>query len=93
MRTSLDFEEKKAFEGIPSPPQDHASSTQEHDKDVRDLVAHDEESPETRSIAESQLPPPPDGGLQAWLKVLGSFLIYINIWYVVSQICVLWIHH
>ena len=25
---------------------------------------------------------PPDGGLNAWLKVLGCFLIYSNIWYV-----------
>ncbi|PVH97936.1 MFS monocarboxylate transporter-like protein [Periconia macrospinosa] len=32
------------------------------------------------SLAESQLPPAPDGGLHAWLKVLGGFLIYINIW-------------
>jgi hypothetical protein len=23
---------------------------------------------------------PPDGGLHAWLKVLGGFLIYSNIW-------------
>jgi hypothetical protein len=23
---------------------------------------------------------PPDGGLNAWLKVLGCFLIYSNIW-------------
>jgi hypothetical protein len=25
---------------------------------------------------------PPDGGLDAWLKVFGCFLIYSNIWYV-----------
>ncbi|KAH7563323.1 hypothetical protein BM1_00370 [Bipolaris maydis] len=30
--------------------------------------------------AESGLPPAPDGGLHAWLKVLGGFLIYMNIW-------------
>jgi len=24
---------------------------------------------------------PPDGGLNAWLKVLGCFLLYSNIWY------------
>ena len=23
---------------------------------------------------------PPDGGMHAWLKVLGGFLIYSNIW-------------
>jgi len=27
---------------------------------------------------------PPDGGLNAWLKVLGCFLLYSNIWYIVS---------
>lgn len=31
---------------------------------------------------ESAIPPPPDGGLHAWLKVFGGFMIYINIWYV-----------
>ncbi|UPX13510.1 uncharacterized protein EKO05_0004016 [Ascochyta rabiei] len=29
---------------------------------------------------ESIIPPPPDGGLHAWLKVFGGFMIYINIW-------------
>ncbi|KAB2107279.1 hypothetical protein AG0111_0g4568 [Alternaria gaisen] len=29
---------------------------------------------------ESAIPPPPDGGLHAWLKVFGGFMIYINIW-------------
>lgn len=33
----------------------------------------------TRTI-ESAIPPPPDGGLHAWLKVFGGFMIYINIW-------------
>jgi len=28
-----------------------------------------------------QLPAAPDGGLHAWLKVLGGFLVYINIWW------------
>jgi hypothetical protein len=42
--------------------------------------AHDPETIETRSLAGSQLPPPPDGGLHAWLKVVGGFLVYINIW-------------
>lgn len=29
---------------------------------------------------------PPDGGLNAWLKVLGCFLIYSNIWYAMRWI-------
>lgn len=28
---------------------------------------------------ESVIPPPPDGGLHAWLKVFGGFLIYVRL--------------
>ncbi|KAF2192610.1 MFS general substrate transporter [Zopfia rhizophila CBS 207.26] len=64
MPTSLDFEGEKALEA---------------DKQQRRRPS----TPETRdddAETESQLPPPPDGGLHAWLKVFGGFLIYINIW-------------
>jgi hypothetical protein len=27
-------------------------------------------------------PPPPDGGLQAWLAVMGGFLFVLNSWYI-----------
>lgn len=27
---------------------------------------------------ESVIPPPPDGGLHAWLKVFGGFMIYVR---------------
>lgn len=37
---------------------------------------------------ESALPPPPDGGLHAWLKVFGGFMIYINIWFVFRSLIV-----
>lgn len=80
MQTSLDFEDKKAFEGTSSVQQDGSSSTQEQDKESRDGLAEVEAGPEVQSIAGQQLPPPPDGGLHAWLKVFGGFLIYINIW-------------
>lgn len=33
-----------------------------------------------RNNTPAQLPAAPDGGLHAWLKVLGGFLVYINIW-------------
>lgn len=49
------------------PPSSHVTS---------DGVASGHE--EEQSIP--QLPPPPDGGIHAWLKVFGGFLIYINIW-------------
>lgn len=32
-------------------------------------------------IPSSGPPKAPDGGLQAWLQVLGGFLIYFNTWY------------
>ena len=34
-----------------------------------------------RNNTPAQLPAAPDGGLHAWLKVLGGFLVYINIWW------------
>jgi hypothetical protein len=46
-------------------------------QDLRD--SHGLETIEARSLAGSQLLPPPDGGLHAWLKVFGGFLVYINI--------------
>ena len=34
----------------------------------------------SRKSEKAQLPEPPDGGLDAWLKVFGGFLMYSNIW-------------
>ena len=50
-------------------PPNHAIPDKEAQLDARSTLT-----------ASSALPPPPDGGLHAWLKVLGGFLIYINIW-------------
>lgn len=49
-----------------------------------DLTPDQETQADVRSMftAESGIPPAPDGGLHAWLKVFGGFMIYINIWYV-----------
>lgn len=41
-------------------------------------------SHQTHHSKKSEIDPfhePPDGGLNAWLKVFGCFLIYSNIWY------------
>lgn len=35
----------------------------------------------TAVTTESVIPPAPDGGLHAWLKVFGGFFIYVNIWF------------
>ncbi|KAH6878173.1 major facilitator superfamily domain-containing protein [Alternaria rosae] len=55
----------------------------QQDKTASDHEAGDKEAKiDARSTltAESAIPPPPDGGLHAWLKVFGGFMIYINIW-------------
>jgi hypothetical protein len=85
MRTSTESDEKKAYEtaALDRDNQDGGSSAQEHAiRKQENGATLDEEQQDDHSIAESQLPPPPDGGLHAWLKVFGGFLIYINIWLV-----------
>jgi hypothetical protein len=43
--------------------------------------AEPDRNPLSRAVTtDSVLPPPPDGGLHAWLKVFGGFFIYVNIW-------------
>lgn len=32
------------------------------------------------SIKQAPIPKAPDGGLRAWLQVLGGFVIYLNTW-------------
>ncbi|QDS71643.1 hypothetical protein FKW77_007480 [Venturia effusa] len=43
-------------------------------------VDHEPISPSSKDGAIDPFGQPPDGGLNAWLKVLGCFLIYSNIW-------------
>jgi len=31
------------------------------------------------------VPPPPDGGLRAWLQILGAHLMVFNSWYVIVK--------
>ena len=89
VQTVMDIEEKRQINESPMLPHSNASSTGWHDEekdrngtrqnsDASD--GHDPEAIESQSLAGSQLPPPPDGGLHAWLKVFGGFLVYINIW-------------
>ena len=72
---SVDHEEKKVV-GVVGDEHAHARSL------TPSIV--DPETPEQDlelQRTQSALPPPPDGGLHAWLKVFGGFFIYINIWY------------
>jgi MFS family permease len=58
--------DSSAFEGSPEYPPEKLTHTTSHLSTV--------------SSAPSLPHEPPDGGLHAWLKVLGGFLIYSNIW-------------
>jgi hypothetical protein len=62
----------------------HDDVNQQDESTSNHEVAGDKEAQiDARSTltTESAIPPPPDGGLHAWLKVFGGFMIYINIWY------------
>ncbi|OCL04162.1 MFS general substrate transporter [Glonium stellatum] len=66
MSSTKALESEKAFEDVPAVLEAGVSV-------IRD--------PENNSASTpAQLPTAPDGGLHAWLKVLGGFLVYINIW-------------
>jgi hypothetical protein len=61
-----------------------ANQLQEKEEHVTE---DDEESPaaepvQSKSSAEKDASPIPDGGFQAWLQVLGSFFLLFNSWYV-----------
>jgi MFS family permease len=72
--------------------EEHAVSTSSssHEQRKADLEQqehgqHQDGEKDTNALSravttESVIPPPPDGGLHAWLKVFGGFFIYVNIW-------------
>lgn len=39
---------------------------------------------EKHAAAAPSVSPPPNGGLNAWLQVVGSFFFYFNSWYALS---------
>jgi hypothetical protein len=48
--------------------------------DEKPNIKHDSIQSSSKNGAIDPFGEPPDGGLSAWLKVLGCFLIYSNIW-------------
>lgn len=56
----------------------HESQPHDEEKGI-EPTEHAEKAFDTRSTktTESVIPPPPDGGLHAWLKVFGGFMIYV----------------
>jgi hypothetical protein len=98
MPHSLSLDDKKPVEtststiigeqAMPQPPtsrREHQQDLEKQDGVVNENDAQNSETPSTVTT-ESAIPPPPDGGLHAWLKVFGGFFIYVNIWSVSKSI-------
>jgi hypothetical protein len=72
---------------LPPVPGNASQGRKEEDMDMaqeEDVKTSDVEKVQSAS-RKSVIDPstePPDGGLHAWLKVFGCFLLYSNIWYV-----------
>jgi hypothetical protein len=74
----------KEEEEYSRPSTSNHEAIQHHGSEVSTPKAHDKEAQtdaHSTLTTESAILPPPDGGLHAWLKVFGGFMIYINIWY------------
>jgi len=82
---------------MPSFQGDAVDGQEEKEMDVLDGEGH-ASAQNTPPITDSETPaapkpagppgPPfsvPDGGLRAWLQVLGGFMLFFNTWYVVMQ--------
>jgi hypothetical protein len=62
-----------------------SQSYQQTDEEKQVNQVHEDVEPHLNPLStavttDSVIPPPPDGGLHAWLKVFGGFFIYVNIW-------------
>jgi hypothetical protein len=92
MSSSLDLEEKKPVAGGSQSTEEHvvsrptsATNYRHMDEEKQEHSIHEnaeaDRNPLSRAVtSDSVIPPPPDGGLHAWLKVFGGFFIYVNIW-------------
>ncbi|KAH5439795.1 hypothetical protein HBI47_045170 [Parastagonospora nodorum] len=94
MSTTFDLveEEKEPAAGGSTSTEEHVVSRPTSAQDYGQLdiekqehgiheEAENDRNPLSRAVTtDSVIPPPPDGGLHAWLKVFGGFFIYVNIW-------------
>ena len=89
MPESVHSKDKHTFKGDLGEPQElsHPSSLEEvqeppkHDEERGTEIIQYAEKPfdaHSTKTTESVIPPPPDGGLHAWLKVFGGFMIYVR---------------
>lgn len=93
MSYSKDVENKETSKGSSTSTDENAvsraASVQEerivdeekHEDGVHRDTEKDLNPLSTAVTTESVIPPAPDGGLHAWLKVFGGFFIYVNIWF------------
>jgi hypothetical protein len=91
MPTQPNLEDKHVIEDHSTEQEEYSRTSSSSREEVHrqeelrsnDVIEGDKEAQlDARSTltTESAIPPPPDGGLHAWLKVFGGFMIYINIW-------------
>jgi MFS family permease len=83
---------KMATHPNPDSPRDVNTATTQHDSDTGTRRSDLEEKPApARPLAPSGAAPdsPPNGGLVAWLQVVGGFLIYFSTWGLISAFPVL----
>jgi hypothetical protein len=55
-----------------------SESTRPSDDDA--CMSSSMKTSETRSVAAVPVAPPPDGGLKAWVQVLGAHFLFFNSW-------------
>lgn len=94
MPSSVYLKDKQPFKSdlVESQETSRPSSAEEAVVEAEDSPHHDEEKAidvaqaaeesfdaHSTKTTESVIPPPPDGGLHAWLKVFGGFMIYVRI--------------
>jgi len=75
-----DVDDEKFEEGSDRVP-DSVSNDNEDEKPV-EAAADAEAKPNAAPQAPQGMPggPPPNGGLQAWLQVLGAWMLFFNTW-------------
>jgi hypothetical protein len=82
----IDIADEKPLELSEEKTSSKADDTSREEEEVIDTLENGDDRPNALSRAQSRksgidpFSEPPDGGLNAWLKVLGCFLIYGNIW-------------
>ena len=93
MAYSKDIESQEKSKGSSTSTDENAvsraASAQEErivDEEKHEVEGHQDAEKDLNPLStavttDSVIPPAPDGGLHAWLKVFGGFFIYVNIWF------------